>query len=121
MPTQPSSTPRSDPTLLNLLPAALAGIAMLAVAVFGLLAPSADTDTRVAAVFPPWWSARDVMVSLAGSNTVILREGIAPTVLLLASPTPGLPQRLRRAGALLTIDPTAAAGCLGLSAATARG
>ena len=79
MPTQPSSTPRSDPTLLNLLPAALAGIAMLAVAVFGLLAPSADTDARVAAVFPPWWSARDVMVSLAGSDTVILREGIAPT------------------------------------------
>ncbi|WP_420563093.1 hypothetical protein [Thalassobaculum sp.] len=108
-------------TLLNFLPAALAGIAMLAVALFGLLAPSGDGDARVAAIFPPWWTARDVMASLDGSDTVILREGIAPSVLLVASPTPGLAQRLRAAGALLTIDPTAAAGCLGLSSPTARG
>lgn len=113
--------PSSDRvTLSSLLPAGLAGIAMLAVALFGLLTP-ADGATRVAAIFPPWWTAQDVMASLSGSDTVILRGGIAPSVLLLSSPTPGLSQRLRNAGALLIIDPEAAAGCLGLSSSTARG
>ncbi|WPZ35681.1 hypothetical protein T8K17_05935 [Thalassobaculum sp. OXR-137] len=107
--------------MLNFLPAAIAGIAMLAVALFGLLAPAGERDARVAAIFPPWWTAQDVMASLSGSDTEILRDGIAPTVLLLASPTPGLPARLRAAGALLVIDPQAAAGCLGLSSSTARG
>lgn len=114
------STVRSPVTVSSLLPAGLAGIAMLAIAVFGLLAPATGSDARVAAIFPPWWTAHDVMASLAGSDTVILREGIAPSVLLVSSPTPGLARRLREAGALLTVDPKAAAGCLGLSSSTAR-
>lgn len=120
-PSSCSSTAQPTVTVSSLLPAGLAAVAMLAVAVFGLLAPSTDSDARVAAVFPPWWSAHDVMASLDGSDTVILREGVAPTVVLVSSPTSGLARRLREAGALLTIDPTAAAGCLGLSVATARG
>ncbi|MDF1793597.1 MAG: hypothetical protein P1U88_16910 [Thalassobaculaceae bacterium] len=102
-------------TVKNLLPAALAGIAMLVVATVGVLAPVAGTTGPVAAVFPPWWSARDVMASLSGTDAVILREGVASSVLLVDSPTSGLPARLRAAGALLIVDPKAAAGCLGLT------
>lgn len=117
----PHQTVDTPVTVSSLLPAGLAGIAMLAVALFGLLAPADDVDARVAAIFPPWWTAHDVLASLTGSDTLILRDGIASTVLLVASPTPGLAGRLRAAGALLILDPKAAAGCLGLSSATARG
>lgn len=75
----------------------------------------------MAAIFPPWWTAQDVMASLSGSDTEILRDGIAPTVLLLASPTPGLPARLRASRRPPRHRPQAAAGCLGLSSSTARG
>lgn len=115
------ATLRSTVTVTSLLPAGLAGIAMLAVALFALLAPATEGHARVAAVFPPWWTARDVMASLHGTDAVILRDGIAPSVLLVSSPTPDLARRLRRAGALLTLDPTAASGCLGLAPSAVRG
>lgn len=100
---------------MSFVPAALAGIAMLCVAVFGALAPKAEAGMSVAAIFPPWWDARDVMAGLADADAVILRQGVTSSVLLLSSDTSGLPQRLRKAGALLIVDPKAAAGCLGLA------
>jgi len=96
------------------MPAAIAGAAMLVVALVAVLAPRDAAGQSVAAIFPPWWDAPRVMAGLGGTDAVILREGAAPSILLLSSQTPGLPERLRAAGALLIVDPTAVAGCLGL-------
>lgn len=113
--------PRSGHSPAAFLPAALAGVVMLAAAILGGLAPAADTSEPVAAIFPPWWTARDVMAGLARSDAAILREGLAPSVVLATSAAPGLPDRLRAAGALLILDQQAAAGCLGLAPSAVSG
>ncbi len=105
----------------SFVPAAVAGLAMLLAALFGVLAPRSDAGGRVAAIFPPWWDARDVMAGLTDADASILRQGAIPAVVLLSSDRPGLPQRLRQAGALLIVDPKAAAGCLGLDDLPATG
>lgn len=87
---------------------------MLIAAAMGGLAPDADGTGPVAAVFPPWWSAHDVMAGVFRTDASILREGFSSSIILASSPTPGLAERLREAGALLVLDPVAAAGCLGL-------
>ncbi|MFX4219952.1 MAG: hypothetical protein ACMVO3_02600 [Thalassobaculum sp.] len=108
-------------TALSLAPATLAGAAMLVAATVGGLAPDADGTGPVAAVFPPWWSTRDVMAGLARTDAAILREGFSSSIILASSPTPGLADRLRAAGAILVLDPQAAAGCLGLAPPSLRG
>lgn len=109
------------PSVLSFAPAAVAGAAMLVAAAVGGLAPDEDGTGPVAAVFPPWWSARDVMVGLARTDAAILREGFNASIVLASSPTPGLADRLRAAGALLVLDPQAAGGCLGLAPPALRG
>lgn len=111
---------RLKSTVLSFVPATLAGAAMLVAATVGGLAPNADGTGPVAAVFPPWWSARDVMAGLARTDAAILREGFSSSIILASSPTPGLADRLRAAGAMLVLDPQAAAGCLGLAPPSLR-
>ncbi|MEQ8586853.1 MAG: hypothetical protein RLO01_02745 [Thalassobaculaceae bacterium] len=108
-------------SLLSFVPAAVAGAAMLVAATVGGLAPDEDGTGPVAAVFPPWWSAHDVMAGLARTDAAILREGFNSSIVLASSPAPGLADRLRAAGALLVLDPQAAAGCLGIAPPALRG
>src|SRR5882724_6557129 len=65
----------------------------------------------VAVAFPPWWSSRQIFEATASADAAIVRT-TAVTALLVVRPNDheGL-IRLRQAGAWLTIDPQAIAGC----------
>jgi len=91
-------------------PAALIGLAGLAAAVgFGL----GPRDAREAAgVFPPWWSPAQVLAaaSAAGPVSAASRQ---PFVVVVRAPAGDVATRLRRAGALLVLDPGLARACGG--------
>ena len=66
--------------------------------------------SRVAAVFPPWWtSVRSA--SAAASAGQIAGAGGAPFILILRGEPGELSQRLHAAGAWLLLDPDAAGQC----------
>lgn len=68
-----------------------------------------DAD-RVAAIFPPWWSgARSV--DAAASAGDLAGAGAHRSILIVSSSTPGLNDRLRRAGALFVLSPGLAGLC----------
>jgi hypothetical protein len=67
-------------------------------------------DTAVAAIFPPWWGAERAMIA-AGEAGPILRQGAWPWIVVVAGPTNRTAPKLRAAGALLLVDPTAAGIC----------
>ena len=66
----------------------------------------------VAVAFPPWWTSQQVFQATASADAAIVRT-TAVTAILVVRPDEheGL-TRLRQAGAWLTIDPQAVAGCL---------
>jgi len=68
-------------------------------------------DPQIAAgVFPPWWGAE--RVTLAGAEAgLILGQGTYPFIIIVRDPAGDAAHRLRRAGALLTLDPQQAGGC----------
>lgn len=61
----------------------------------------------VAAVFPPWWGARQA-VAAAGSAGAVIRLGALPSVVIVLAADRGL---LRSHGAWLLLDPSALGGC----------
>jgi hypothetical protein len=65
----------------------------------------------VAVAFPPWWSTQQIFEATASADAAIVRT-TAVTALLVVRPNDheGL-SRLRQAGAWLTINPQAVAGC----------
>ncbi len=65
----------------------------------------------VAALFPPWWSAREAFGAAAAAGGTILRTGAWPTLLVVASPDTRFAAHLHAAGALLLLDPQALGGC----------
>jgi hypothetical protein len=65
---------------------------------------------RVAAVFPPWWTAREA-ASAAASAGQIAGAGGAPFILILRGEPAQLSARLHAAGAWLLLDPAAAGQC----------
>jgi hypothetical protein len=97
-------------------PSALGGIVTIAGAIVaGLLAAVSVNATprdpaRVAAIFPPWWSAAE-SVSAAGSVGQIAAVGSAPFIVILRGDPADLAQRARSAGALLVLDPDLAGVC----------
>ena len=66
--------------------------------------------SRVAAIFPPWWSAAQA-VSAAGSAGDIAATGSAPFIVILRGDPTDLAQRARSVGALLVLDPNLAGLC----------
>jgi hypothetical protein len=99
---------------LSFVPAALMGLVMLVAATAASFAPSEAVGAPVAAIFPPWWDAPQVMAGVAVADAEILREGATPFVLVVSDDAPDLSDRLRAAGAWFVLDPVAAAACLGL-------
>jgi hypothetical protein len=92
----------------RLLPVMVFLISLAAVAV---AATGADRDARqLAAVYPPWWNASRIM-GAAGSAGDIAAAGGWRNVMILRSQTPGLAARLRRSGALWTMDARLAGVC----------
>jgi len=65
---------------------------------------------RVAAIFPPWWSA-ERSLSAAGAGGSILRQGAWSWIVIVAGQGDDVAPMLHAAGALLLVDPTAAGIC----------
>ena len=65
----------------------------------------------VAVAFPPWWSAREVLLAAASANAAIVRITALPALLVVRPDDHDGLTRLRRAGAWLAIDPQAIAAC----------
>ena len=73
-------------------------------------APSAGAVQSAAAIFPPWWSPAEAFAA-AGSAGEVARTGALSSILIVHSQAPDLAGRLRRAGALLVLDPVRLAQC----------
>jgi len=83
------------------------------IACVGLAAvlPTAPANAvSLAAVFPPWWSQGQVWRAAMSTGDVI-DVGSSRFVLVLHSNASGLAARLRRAGALLVLDPLTMGVC----------
>lgn len=97
-------------------PAAIAILGVLA-SLFAAVAVDAQPRApgRLAAVFPPWWSAAQIIGAAASAGDIAGAGGAPFVVILRASPqdrTPSaLAQRARSAGALLLLDPALAGAC----------
>jgi hypothetical protein len=93
---------------------AAAGFAAAAIAMGSLLVAAATTvpadAATLAAVFPPWWTASRALDAATGVGDV-LRFGAAAHVVIVRSKRPNLQARLRRAGALILLNPFGASAC----------
>ncbi|MBI1683880.1 hypothetical protein I4Q42_09380 [Caulobacter hibisci] len=65
---------------------------------------------RVAAIFPPWWSAARAASAAAAAGD-ISGAGAVPFILILRGDPATLGQRLHAAGALVLLDPERAGVC----------
>ncbi|MHC2255483.1 hypothetical protein ACVILK_005175 [Bradyrhizobium embrapense] len=65
----------------------------------------------VAVAFPPWWRAERALAAAASANASIVRMTAIPALLVVRPDRDGGLSRLYAAGALLTMDPQAIAGC----------
>ncbi|WP_349626923.1 hypothetical protein [Bradyrhizobium sp. UFLA03-84] len=65
----------------------------------------------VAVAFPPWWRAERALLAAASANASIVRMTAIPALLVVRPDRDGGLRRLYEAGALLTMDPQAIAGC----------
>ncbi|WP_158817857.1 hypothetical protein [Methylocapsa sp. S129] len=75
-----------------------------------LAAATAGDSASAAAVFPPWWSPARAFEA-AGAAGEVTRIGAFSSVLIVHSREPALAERLRKAGALLILDPVQLALC----------
>lgn len=84
----------------------------VALSLFAAVAVDAQPRTpgRVAAVFPPWWSAARI-VGAAASAGDIAGAGGAPFVVILRGDPANLAERAKSAGAVLLLDPALAGAC----------
>ena len=100
---------RTRATMLDWAPS-LAAI-VLSLVIVAAYALSPRDPQRVAAVFPPWWSAARALDAAHrhGDATIV---GGAPYVVIVWSHDAHLAARLRRDGALLLLDPGLTAACL---------
>lgn len=85
-----------------------AACATLIMAMSAVAAP-AQAD-RVAVIFPPWWTNARI-IDAAASAGDIAGAGAHPSILIVASHTPGLGGRLRKAGAVALFSPGLAGQC----------
>jgi hypothetical protein len=108
---------RTQNTTASSWPAWLSATALLLVSVGAVAALSLQVRPGaevVAVAFPPWWSSRQIFEAAASAHAAIVRT-TAITAILVVRPDAreGL-TRLREAGAWLTIDPQAIAGCFNI-------
>lgn len=106
-------TPASSPIRRRLAPWAPALVLALAGLVGAAAAAGRPLDEREAAgVFPPWWSQEAALVAASQAGAVVA-VGQAPFVIVVRAPEGDVAGRLRRAGALFSIDPAQARACAG--------
>ena len=95
-------------------PAWLNAIGLMIASFVGISALSlqARPDTEVVAVaFPPWWSTQDVFSAVASANAAFVRATAVSSILVVQPDRSNGLERLREAGAWLTIDPQSVAAC----------
>jgi hypothetical protein len=105
--------PTFPPAPASALAPALAPAALLvASTVFAAMVQLAPISGQpVAALFPPWWSNSRAFAAAAATGGAIVRTGAWPTLLVVASASPRLTERLRSAGAWLILNPQALGAC----------
>ena len=102
----------SDRNYLAWLPALLL-LVVTGLGTAGLtLRPTTVAGGPVAAIFPPWWNATESFAAATTAGGNVIRQGAWSNILIVAAPGIDLSHRLRHAGALLLVDPTAIGGCL---------
>lgn len=90
-------------------------VSLVIVTIAVTLAPAALAMTRpsnpfqVAAVFPPWWSRQRMNYAVGEAGAISAYGGVGAIAVVHGGND--LPQRLRRAGAWLILDPQAAVFC----------
>jgi hypothetical protein len=65
----------------------------------------------VAVAFPPWWSARQVLLAAASANAAIVRVTAIPAILVVRPDDHDGLTRLHQAGVWFAVDPQAIAAC----------
>jgi hypothetical protein len=68
----------------------------------------------VAVAFPPWWTSQQVFEATASADAAIVRTTAITAILVVRPDAREGVTRLREAGAWLTIDPQAIAGCFNI-------
>ncbi|CAN5569221.1 hypothetical protein BH10PSE5_BH10PSE5_25470 [soil metagenome] len=99
----PDRVPRSSLVFAGL-------IATVGVAAATLLGARPLDLHEAAGVFPPWWGREAVLVAASGAGAV-LAVGTLPFIVIVRSDQGDAPSRLRKAGALFSIDPGRVAPC----------
>jgi len=90
-------------------------VAVTVVVIIATLLPAAQAASRpanpfeVAAVFPPWWSRQRMEAAVGDAGAISTYGGVGAIAVVHGGND--LPQRLRRAGAWLILDPQAALFC----------
>lgn len=97
-------------TRLNFLPPLLVGLAVVCTPLLALAEPV--QGNQVAAVFPPGWTHRDVLLASASADQTLIRFGSLANIGIVEISSESDMTRLRQAGALLLLDPQALGGCL---------
>jgi len=95
-------------------PAWLNATALLltSVAAVAILSLQVRPGTEVVAVaFPPWWTSQQIFEAAASADAAIVRTTAVAAILVVRPDEHEGLTRLRQAGAWLTIDPQAVAGC----------
>lgn len=87
-------------------------IALASVIALPVLAAAPRDPHHAAGVFPPWWSQAAVLEAASGAGAV-LSVGQVPFIVVVRAETGDVPDRLRQAGALFSIDPSQAVACAG--------
>lgn len=91
-----------------------AGLFAVSLLVLPALSQPKPDPNVVAGVFPPWWSAAQVMEA-AGQAGAIIRLGGLPFIVVVRSEAGDAAARLAASGSLFTLDPLSLAGCLARS------
>ena len=105
---------RASPHRTSRWPAWFNAAALLLASFFAVAALSfqARPGTEIVAVaFPPWWTTQQSFAAAALANAEIVRTTAIPAILVVKPDMREGLIRLRKAGAWLTLDPQAIAGC----------
>ena len=83
---------------------------VLSTAGVAMAASQPRRNDRMVAVYPPWWTPA-MAASAAAANGALSASGGWRNSWIVSSTQPDLDQRLRRSGALVTLDSTLARDC----------
>jgi hypothetical protein len=78
-------------------------------------------STQVGVVFPPQFTATDVLARISAAGGRLVREGAWPFIAVVTFDEPRTPARLESLGALFTVNPLILGSCVTRPPARASG